>query len=105
MRISLSSEVLASRNREHGFFGTARHYHSVAETTALWKQAFHKVKDHFKADDVDVRNFLDSQFGRYIADVVHNHDEDLQSAWTEIKADPDLSSHFKEVVKNRKLFD
>ena len=61
-------DILESRNKDHGFYGTAALY-SRGKVGAKWKAAFLWVAAAMPAWSAeDVRDFLDGRPGRHLAD-------------------------------------
>ena len=61
---------LEPRNREHGFYGTVwtKSGHSLPVSLGAWNAAFRKVTQETSWANTQVRDFLDSTYGRHLAD-------------------------------------
>ena len=66
---SETSAVLASKNQDRGFFGRIRHH---AEPHPAWALAMEAIGNATACSDEAARDFLDSRYGRHLADEVVN---------------------------------
>ena len=71
-----SSASIQSNNTSYGFFGTMSHHlggHEDAEDEAgaRFSEAASQIVREYKVDPKVARNYLDSMFGRHIADRIH----------------------------------
>lgn len=71
--------ILKTENEGYGFYGTIwtgllsngrKSPDATTEANLAWDFAFTKIQDLTKMSDEDVRTFLDSRYGRYLADSV-----------------------------------
>lgn len=64
--------TLKTRNPEYGFYATAQSNWSLsgAEQAAAWDAAMAALIERHGAEAEDVRNFLDSQYGRHFANAL-----------------------------------
>ncbi|MEG6503968.1 MULTISPECIES: hypothetical protein [unclassified Desulfovibrio] len=60
--------MLTTKNREWGFFGTARQQCGEAFAERAWRVAFEHVQNWMGWNDEMTRDFLDSKCGRFYAD-------------------------------------
>jgi hypothetical protein len=66
---SESSAVLASKNQDRGFFGRIRHH---AEPHQAWALAMKAIGNATACSEEAAQHFLDSRYGRHLADEVVN---------------------------------
>ena len=64
-----TSAVLASKDQDRGFFGRIRHH---AEPHPAWTLAMEAIGNATACSDEAARDFLDSRYGRHLADEVAN---------------------------------
>lgn len=66
--------ILTTENESYGFYGTIwTSLGGEKAAQAAWDVAFVKVQELTKMSSEDVRTFLDSRYGRYLADSVANY--------------------------------
>lgn len=63
--------MLTTQNEAYGFWGTMNFKGGTA--SRAWPLAMAAIKENTATDDVEVRAFLDSRWGRHFADMVHNN--------------------------------
>lgn len=112
---SLNEAVLPSWNPAYGFSGTLDVHGDHLKK--FWASAFSAVKSKAKKlgidfEDQDVRNFLDSTYGRHFADQVNGEieaGEDIDSAvkigLSNLASDQIFKKSFVKIVKDREFFD
>jgi hypothetical protein len=67
------SNILQTKNPEHGFFGTFALKKGEEAATGAWTVAFRDIAAAIpSAKPEEVRNYLDSVYGRHTADEVLN---------------------------------
>jgi hypothetical protein len=66
---SETSAVVASKNQDRGFFGRIRHH---AEPHPAWALAMEAIGNSTACSDEAAQHFLDSRYGRHLADEVVN---------------------------------
>ena len=66
---SETSAALASKNQDRSFFGRIRHH---AEPHPAWTLAMEAIGNATACSDEAARDFLDSRYGRHLADEVAN---------------------------------
>ena len=64
-----TSAVLASKNQDRGFFGRIRHH---TEPHSVWALAMKAIGNAIACSDEAAQHFLDSRYGRHLADEVVN---------------------------------
>lgn len=74
--------TLKTRNPDFGFYATAQGNYSLsgAEQDAAWEAAMAALIERHGAEAEDVRNFLDSRYGRHFADALTFFDRDSVTA-------------------------
>ena len=63
--------MLSTNNPSYGFFGTIQRNRGEKGAQQAWSVAFATIQKSVpKAEPVDIRNYLDSRYGRHVADQV-----------------------------------
>lgn len=64
----MTKKILETQNKEHGFWGTTALNYSNKETQQRWEDAFQTLLELSGATPEEVRELLDSRYGRHFAD-------------------------------------
>lgn len=76
--INEAAQPLPTGNESWGFYGTVSANNGRVAPVQAYRKMSKFVMDHAKLDPLTVRNFLDSTFGRHIAD---QFERDPEAAW------------------------
>lgn len=90
-------KVIPTNNDFHGFFGTVALKKGTEGAEKEWHRAFHAIASAVPdAKPEEVRNFLDSPYGRHVADEhLSNHTIEKQLEFRRAR----FLKHFKEVQR------
>ena len=79
----MENKILKSENIKHGFYGTLRIHNSKKKTEELWNKAFSTLQKLSGVEPEEIRLFLDSKDGRWLADTYHELKQDIEDIITE----------------------
>jgi hypothetical protein len=94
-------EEMPSANPSNGFHGTIN---DAWTKKGGWSMAFSLIRHITGASAIDVRNWLDSPFGRHLADYF-NSSEDVMDAVKSYGGEKTIKRQMNTIVKNRQKFD
>lgn len=64
----MTNKILKTQNEEFGFWGTISNRHSKKQTQKCWDDAFETLLELSGVTPQQVRDLLDSRYGRQFAD-------------------------------------
>ena len=76
----MAKQILETENKEYGFWGTMAARYTEAEVKQKWEDTFKLLKNLCGKSKEEIREFLDSRYGRKLADICIDSKEKLQRA-------------------------
>ena len=91
------TKVLETKNESWGFYGTTKMEYTESQTNKRWQEAFTTLIKLSNLQPEVIRRFLDSKYGRHLADSCYNADipDTIKDQWKWIKKEIFLKDYKK----------
>jgi len=71
----MENKILKTQNVEFGFWGTTSIHYDKEQTQKRWKDVFETLIELSGKPTTEIRDFLDSRFGRHLADHCYKEED------------------------------